>query len=287
MRILTLFARHGTSKYPDALGELLAFYRRCLPSVRRELLVIDNDFGSTGGPEGHPVIAGSNNIWEFSAWDEGLAHVGDAVHDFDFVHLVTSAFRTLYTRYIDRIDESLLERTRGRAVAIGHVDYYNEPVEICSTQTQSWLRSSFVFVPPTELKLMGRLGYVSDGSRFFSDDPQRPFRAGAPCSKNYQKYVLDWLTGPGTGQGVTWHSRFIINLETLPYFKAKALAMLNEQLLSIRLRRQGCAIVDATWLATYVTRVGRTALLGPIPNWRCQLAERDSDAVRLPSLVAE
>jgi len=285
MRILTLFVRHGASKYPDALVELLAFQRRCLPSVRRELLVIDNDFdgSSTGGPEDLQIIAGSNNVWEFSAWDEGLAHVGDRVHDYDFVHLVTSAFQTLYTRYIARINESVLERTIGRAVAIGHVDHYNEPVEICSTRTQSWLRSSFVFVPPTELKLMGPLGYVSDGSRFFSDDPQSPFRDDAACSKNYQKFVLDWLTGSGTGQGVTWHSRFVINSETLPYFKAKTLAMLNEQLLSIRLRRQGCAIVDATWLATYVTRIGRTGLLGPMPSWRFQLAERDCDAVPLPS----
>ena len=183
MRILTLFVRHGRSKYRDALGELLAFYHRCLPSAHRELQVIDNDFGgnSTGSLEDYSIIAGSNNVWEFSAWDEGLAHVGDAVHDYDFVHLVTSAFRTLYIRYIDRIDETMLERTLGRAVAIGHVDYYNEPVEICRKQTQSWLRSSFMFVPPTELKLMGRLGYVSDGSRFFSDDPQWPFRDDAPC----------------------------------------------------------------------------------------------------------
>ena len=76
------------------------------------------------------------------------------------------------------------------------------------------------------------------------------FRPSAPLSANYQKYILDWLTGNGTGQGVEWHSRFGLTPESLPFFEAKASAILNEQMLSVRLRAQGCALLDATWLAT-------------------------------------
>jgi hypothetical protein len=120
---------------------------------------------------------------------------------------------------------------------------------------------------------------VPDPALFFSGDPTSPFLANAPLSGNYRKYVLDWLTGEGTGQGTTWHSRFVLDAATLPFFEAKALAILNEHMLSIRLRRQSCQLVDATWLATEAARRPAASSLVPIPDWRDQLARRDNDAV--------
>jgi hypothetical protein len=280
MRILTLFARHGSAKYTDALDELRVFYRRRLPSVSHDLLVVDNALAEEHGqePSEDRVIAGSNRFWEFSAWDEGLAKVGQRVWDYDLVHLVTSAFRTLYTRYIDRFEELMLESIAGRGAALGHIDYYNEPVVVLGNRAQAWIRTSFVFLPPAELATLGSLVCVNRPEELFSGDPEHPFRKDAPLSENYRQYILDWLTGPGTGQGVIWHSRFEVTSETLPHFQAKVLAMLNEQMLAVRLRRQGCALVDATWLATQAARRNLSAALKPIPYWRVQLAQRDTDA---------
>jgi hypothetical protein len=285
MRILTLFVRHGTAKYGEVLDDLLTFYRRQLPSVVHDVVVVDNAMQEPlVSPVGRPTfIAGSNRFWEFSAWDEALAHVGRRAWDYDYVHLATSAFRTLYTRYLDRFAGPMLERVAGRGVAIGHIDYYNEPVQLLGYRSQQWLRSCFMFLPPAELATLGPLVGVSNAARFFSGDPARPFRADAPISETYQRYILDWLTGPGTGQGVTWHSRFLVTAESLLYFQAKVLAMLNEHMLAIRLRRQGCMLVDATWLATQIASSGRSAAVATIPYWRVQLAERDTDAVPLPS----
>jgi hypothetical protein len=69
--------------------------------------------------------------------------------------------------------------------------------------------------------------------------------------------------------------RLQLNDETLHRFEAKAMAILNEQMLSARLRAQGGALVDATWLAT---RLAANEPLGAIPGWRRQLTERDMDA---------
>jgi hypothetical protein len=280
MRILTLFARHGTAKYSEALEELHVFYRKRLPLVHHEVLVVDNALDETYGRASKDrIIAGSNRSWEFSAWDEGLAHIGQRVWDYDLVHLVTSAFRTLYTRYLDRFDEDMLESIAGRAAAVGHIDYYNEPVEVLGNRTQAWIRTSFVFLPPAELATLGSLVCVNGPGEFFSENHEHPFRKDAPLSENYRQYILDWLTGPGTGQGVVWHSRFEVTRELLPHFQAKVLAMLNEQMLAVRLRRQGCALVDATWLATRAAGGNLAAALRPIPCWRVQLARRDTDAV--------
>ena len=225
------------------------------------------------------MIRGSNRLWEFSAWDDGLARTRSRVRDFDLVHLVTSAFGSLYTRYIERIDLALLDEIAGRGAALGHIDYYNEPVELLGYPGQAWLRSSFVFVPPAELLTLGSLVGCSAEGAIFSGDPENPFRPDAPVSPNYRRYVYDWLTGPGTGQGVTWHSRFVLSQETLPFFQAKAMAIFNEQMLAIRLRRQGCALVDVTWLATELRAHGGARRQKPFPRWRLQLEQRDTDAV--------
>jgi hypothetical protein len=283
MRVLTLLARHGTTKYPTALNDLRSFVAQRLDGISHEILVIENAPGAARGEPG--VLQGSNRMWEFSAWDEGLAHLGGRLREFDLVHLVTSAFRTLYTRYIDRIDREVLEQIAGRGAALGHIDWYNEPVELLGYSAQAWIRSSFVFLPPIELTLLGPLAALATREVFFSGNPANPFREDAPISPNYRKYVLDWLTGAGTGQGVEWHSRFELSKGTLPFFEAKALTMLNEQLLAIRLRRQGCALVDATWLATELRRGARSLSRG-FPSWQTQLTGRDTDAVTFPSLGA-
>jgi hypothetical protein len=280
MRILTLFVRHGSAKYGQALSELDAFYQRRLPTVTRDTLIVDNAPGAPAGQEGSvELIQGSNRSWEFSAWDEGLAHLGPRSWSYDLVHLVTSAFGELYTRYIERFDPPLLEQIAGRGAATGHIDYYGEPVEVLGYTGQSWVRSAFFFIPPAELQTLGSLVTIDDRRRFFSGDPRAPFRPDAPLSEQYQRYIHDWLTGAGTGQGVTWHSRFELDAKTLPFYENKALAMLNEQLLAIRLRWQGCELVDTTWLATELARRKQSREKLLFPHWRVQLAQRDTDPV--------
>lgn len=283
MRIVTLFARYGTTKYTDALKELDQFYLQYLGQINRELVVIDNSLPMSHREslgEGRTLIGSDNRMWEFSAWDEGLAFLGWRLIDFDFVHLTTSAFGQLYTRYLDRFDVRMLSSILGRAAAVGHIDCYNEPVERFGWPCQSWLRTSFVFLPPTEIRMLGSLVSVENGDAFFSGDPVRPFRQDAPISLSYQANILGWLTGSGTGQGTTWHSRFDLTEETLPIFEAKTLAILNEHSFSVRLRTQGCATVDATWLATRLGTLGGTnCTIGAFPHWREQISQRDVDAV--------
>ncbi len=281
-RVITLLARHGDERYRDALPDIRALFARQMPEFGHEVVVIDNALGRNHaeplGP-GVTLIGGDNAAWEFSAWDRGIEHVGPRLDDHAFVHLATSAFRQLYTRYLDRFDADMLGLVAGRAAAVGHVDHFNEPVAFAGRSLQSWLRSSFVLLPPAELRLLGSLNSVADRSRLFSGDPAAPFRADAPLSASYRQNILGWLTGEGTGQGTEWHSRFALSERTLRFFEDKAVAVLNEQMLSSRLRAGGCAIVDATWLAA---RAGQSfpavRPLGAIPDWRVQVTSRDVDA---------
>lgn len=279
MRILTLFAKHGSQKYAEAKATADALFARCLPQAQREVVVIDSALPASFQEQtdlGGWRIGSDNTSWEFSSWDSGLAFVGERLHDFDFVHLATSAFDTLYTGYLDRLDARTLSLAAGRAMAVGHVDCYPTPVSLFGRRSQGWLRTSWLFLPPLELALLGSLVSVRDEGLFFGDDPATPFRPDAPLCPGYRTYILDWLTGPGTGQNVEWHSRFALDGETWSYFKAKARAILNEHMLSIRLAAQGCAMVDAIWLSTRGGVLPQGQGLGALPNWRQQLSARDT-----------
>jgi hypothetical protein len=274
MRIITLLARHGTAVYSDAVEAIDGLFARQMPDVAHDLLVIDNALpadhhGSLGA--GRALIGASNAHWEFSAWDRGVAFLGGRIGQYDFIHLATSAFRMLYRRYLDRFDADMLELIRGRAAAVGHIDHYDAPMIIGGRSLRSWLRSSFIFLPPTELQLLGSLVGIDDPRPFFSGDPGAPFRPEAPLSTRYRDFIRRWLT-------VEWHSRFELTPATLSLFEAKAMAILNEQVLSSRLRAQGCALVDATWLATQRARLPVDEALGAIPGWRWQITGRDVDA---------
>ena len=281
MKVVTLFVRHGTNKYPQAESKLEHIFSTQLADLSWSLLVIDNALPASFQPEQsgfRTVIAGDNTAWEFSGWNKGLEALGDEIWSYDLVHLATSAFHTLYTEYLDRFDSRMLAAVSNRPVCVGHIDAYNEPVQLFSYRSQHWLRTSFIFLPVLDARLLGSLVSLSTGDGIFSSSPSRPFLPDAPLSSNYRRFIIDWLTGEDIGQGTVWHSKLSLAAEDFPLFKAKALAILNEHLLGLRLRAQGTSLVDATWLASQLA-VRHPAAIQWTTSWRDQLANRDSDAI--------
>ena len=276
LRIATLFVRHGVQKYTDSLAALLDQQACSLSGTDREIVVIDNALPASHCETLRPgltVIGSSNVHWEFSAWDSGLAFLGTRLRCFDVVQLATSAYRELYNDYIPLCETALLTALHGRSFALGHLDQYNLPVALLGRLSQSWIRTSYLFLPVHELMMLGSLVSLRDPAVFFTDDPSAPFRADAPLDETYRQNILGWLTGSGTGQETAWHSRFDLTAETLPRFRAKAMAILNEHALTIRLRAQGCATLDATWAARQ-RQTGKGFVGRALPHWKEQVAYR-------------
>jgi hypothetical protein len=282
LKVLSIVARHGTDAYPNAGRNVAAIFARQMPAVDRTAIVVDNALPRevvARSSEG-VVIGGDNTAREFSAFDRAIEFVGASIWSYDLVHLATSAFDTLYTAYLDRFTPDVLAAIVGRPVCAGHIDCYNDPVEVLTFRSQHWIRSCFFMLPPAELKALGRLATLADGDGLFSGDPAAPFRPNAPLSRNYRDYITTWLAGGDIGQGVRWHSSFAVTQQTLAAFEQKTVSILNEHLLAIRLRALGCHVVDVTWLSAAVKRDAAADLPWGI-DWREQLATRDAGAVRL------
>jgi len=283
IRILTILARFGTDKYPHAEREIGDIFKRQMPKVDRTVITVDNELPRSLVQERRDgvLLGGDNSAREFSAFDRALDFVGSDIWSYDLVHFATSAFNTLYVAYLERFNASVLEAITGRAVCVGHVDCYNEPIDVLTYRSQHWIRSCFFLLPPTEAKALGRFVSVVDGGPFFSGSPDEPFRVDAPMSLSYRGYITEWLTGGDIGQGVEWHSSFALTRDTLPTFEHKAVSILNEQLLGIRLRALGCHLIDVTWLSTTL-RHKSSQEISWTTSWREQLANREDDAVVLP-----
>ncbi len=106
MKILCLFVRHGPSKYPEALNVLDRWYEKHGLLGQRTLWIVDNALPGGMAPQAlsRTVIlrAGDNSAWEFSAWARAMREItGEESASYDFVHCVTSAFGTLYNRYLE------------------------------------------------------------------------------------------------------------------------------------------------------------------------------------------
>jgi hypothetical protein len=208
--------------------------------------------------------------------------MGERLWDYDLINLATSAFRELYVDYLERFRPDVLASIAGKSVCLGHIDCYNEPIQIEGCTSQHWLRTSCVFLSPTELRILGTLASAGQRDRWFSGDPASPFRPSAPLSSNYQRLIIDWVTGKDIGQGVTWHSRINHDPEGLGEFEQKTLCILNEHLFGLRLRAGGCRTIDVTWLSGLLARSRPSDVDWNTPWWQ-QLARRDRDAIRVSS----
>jgi len=61
------------------------------------------------------------------------------------------------------------------------------------------------------------------------------FKEGAPISRNYQQWIIEWLTEH-------WHNKFEINAKNWCIFKSKVAAILNEALLSAKFVKCGYSL---------------------------------------------
>jgi hypothetical protein len=277
MRVLVVFVRHGTDKYRNALDDLNRIYQMRAPGLARQTIVVDNAIpvgvSEEYGPD-RTLIGGDNTSWEFSGWQRALDELGSEVKCFDAVHFVSSAFQMLYTDYLDRFSPQIVEVVAQRAVCTGHIDYYPHPIRFGAYISRHWIRTSFWLINTFELMRLGKLVSIKDRRGLFSRDGDWPFDINGPISLGYQGLMYDWLTSEqGTGQGAPWHSRLDLNVEDdRKLFEAKAIAIMNEHLLSIRLRAQGTYVVDMTCLAE-LTEAGNT-LPAHCLGWREQMKLR-------------
>lgn len=242
MRILTLFVRHGSQQYYNSHLSLNKALFESLHDVQSDFIILDNALPlSYAGKDGnYTVLGASNDAWEFSAWDSGIEKVQHKIDSYDFINLVTSAWAALPCSHISMLSSAFLHQFVNKKVVIGKVDHVDQPLEIDGHTYQRWLRSSFLLFPPCFIHEIKKIQSVAASGDIFSGNCDAPFSHKAPLNQACKAHLYNWLVGPQS----TYHSRFDLTADTMPYFQAKVAAILNEHALSLRIEELGYSIVD-------------------------------------------
>jgi hypothetical protein len=245
LKVLCLFLRYGMNDHPQGLSDLTNWYGQKMDPAQVTTWIIDNKLeGDVDGIDlqtGFRLLSGDNLQREFSGFQKVLIQHREEIESYDLIHFVTSAFNTLFTGYLDYFQPTQLEWVTHRPICLGHIDSYDEPVQVAGEISQSWIRTCFFFASPDTIYSLSSMVSFQEEQQFFSADGN--FLNQDQLSETYKQYITSWLTGE-TMQGVSWHSE----IPDTKSFIGKSLAILNEHMLSIRLRKAGINLVDYFWL---------------------------------------
>ncbi|MEO1084034.1 MAG: hypothetical protein AAFY88_07315, partial [Acidobacteriota bacterium] len=253
-RLDAVFVQYDRAKYPGAFERFLAVVDGL--GVDYRVAVVDNAkpgdwFHVFSSRIAH--VGGDNTAWEFSAFDRGVdfldgtrGEAGDWPGDADLWLIGTDAFLAYGDDYLDWVAPAAVRFCLEASTPVGWVDSFSQPLEALGLSYRDWLRTSLFLIPDAVLRELGPLRTRFDADAVFGDTAQAPFRFDAPVSETLRDRLLAWLTSsPGEAElDETWHSRFVLDDATLPFFRQKASAILREHLLSARLQAAGIDAFD-------------------------------------------
>jgi len=254
IKILCLYLRYGPNDYPGSLEKLMGWYqlKQQTSNVSLTLWVIDNiieqEYDGIDIESGFRLISGNNSQREFSGFQKIIEKYREDIESYDVVHFVTSAFDQLFNGYLEYFDLNHLYPVLHRSLCLGHIDSYDQPIKLLGFSSQCWIRTGFFFISPHTLYSLNDVVAIKDKTIFFNDLGN--FLNNGNIDEVYIQYLKQWLYGEQL-QGVVWHGR----IKTDNDFAEKALSILNEHMLSIRLRTIGVHLVDYYWLKNNLENV--------------------------------
>jgi hypothetical protein len=242
MKLAVLFLEYDQGKYSNSF-DVLRSYLDGLKNIDIVYYIIDNS--REGGycvnvSDGIFRIGGDNSSWEFSGWQKGIGFLKENGISYDVVLFVNDAFLAYgWTMLEKAVELDLPKIALEKQSVIGHIDTKEIPMRAMGHDVSSWICSNAFFVPKRALEKMDSLVSVDNEKLNSILDEEYVegcvFRTDAPLDESYKSMVVKWLTED-------WHSKIEINNETWCYFRKKVQAMVNESLLTAKIRKNGIAM---------------------------------------------
>lgn len=185
-------------------------------------------------------ISGDNSCWEFSGWDAGMKYAQQKEIESDAILFINDAWMAYGWNFLNEIKlEIAVERLKRKDMLIGHIDTKGYPLRILDFDVSTWMcTNSFLTNENVYLKLGSLVSYgMNDPNKLFKNpfDAKNIFNSQSMLSESYENMVVEWLTKE-------WHGRLDITANNWMLFKSKAVAMINESLLSARARMEGIEV---------------------------------------------
>lgn len=243
-RLVVIFLQYDTRKYAGAFDHLKDYLGRLDQRRVTYILVNNKDEGDEfRNLDGNTIyVQGNNADWEFSGWQKGLEFIRRRNIPFDVVLFADDAFEATEPSYLrnHNIGWLILKCHLMKAV-FGLMGTLWEGIQIYGKSNRVWLGTSAFFMPKVVVDKLGTMVTVDESSINIYLPEEFPgngeiFKVSAPINQAYKDHIITWLT-------IRWHSKFVLGESSWLFFRAKTKAILNESLLSIRLRNLGHMII--------------------------------------------
>jgi hypothetical protein len=225
------------------------------------------------------LIAGQNSEREFSGYEDGVRHLRERGKSPDLWVLANDRFAAYGLDYLRLVNRASLDVAASLSCAVGHVDTWPQAVHLLGFDISSWARSNLLVIPERSLRATGSLVSV-DARRFrclLPDTPLSAVEMADPALKLQRSFDVSWskltsecLTGVGTRLRWRWHQAGPLDQSTWPAFRGKVHSIVNEQLLSARLRQNGTPVVPlplAVTVGSLPATSTRTITSSAIRRW--------------------
>jgi len=239
-RLVAIFLQYDKEKYRDAYQRFRSYLSK-LDQNRVTYILIDNKDEGNGSwflDDGTIYLQGDNTDREFSGWQRGVDYLRN--HDIacNVVLFANEAFEAIEVCYLKNHRPGwLINKAHTLKMVFGLVATRWEKTLVHGKSTRVWLGTHCFFVPREVVERL--VTVISVDERTFEDYLPKDFpgkgevfKQTAPINQASRIRIIRWLTEE-------WHSKMAITDSTWPYFRAKAKAILNEELLSIRIRELG------------------------------------------------
>ncbi|MGH9105618.1 MAG: hypothetical protein ACRDZX_07230 [Acidimicrobiales bacterium] len=230
----------------EASARILSHCLARLPGVEHHVVVVANNaevLERLGGraPGGFPVVAGSNEEGEFSAYEEGRRYLSEQFGaDLSAWMVLNDRLPAYGTAYLDTLSPGLLALAGTTALAAGHFDSRGRPLQFGQYRVPCWLRSNWLLLSGALAAPLGSLCPLkaADFDGLVPPCPPEVGPGGEWLGVPGGEVLGPWLTRPGG-----WEKAEALSRESWPRLRFKALAIMNEWALSARLGEAGAALV--------------------------------------------
>jgi len=244
-KLAVLYVYADSQRYPKAHWCLHRLVKR-LRGFEITLVRIDNfDEQKQARQEDHNVydIAGDNRYWEFSGWKKGLAFLEAKHIEPDLIIFVNDAFLNFskrgqdYRYYKSRISTLTLRRLKDSV--LGFIDSYNEFDMLLGYDVSSWIRTNLFVVPYGVARQLGFPLIADEVIREMLPETYsgKIFKENHHINPTLKRFLEFWITED-------WHLGRPVNRENWAFLRAKLIAILNERLLTAKLRELSVQVVN-------------------------------------------
>lgn len=244
-KLAVLYVYADKKRYPNTFNYLSSLIKR-INGFEITVVKIDN-FNENKGvrrlSDSRYDIGGDNTYWEFSGWKKGLSFLKEQDIEVDWVLFVNDSFLSLPNLgyhldfYKVRINTLLLYNMEDAVVGV--IDTSMENHELLGRNVSTWIRSNLFAVPWRIAKTL-EFTFL-DSSQIDAIFPKafksEIFLEGNNLNSNLKRFLAKWITQD-------WHGGRSPAPDNWDHLRAKLIAILNERLLTAKIRESGVPIVD-------------------------------------------